>query len=154
MDINKIKQAKRTRRQGRVRAKVSGTAACPRLSVFRSNRGIYAQIINDEIGKTLVSVSANEIYPVKSRLAGIPPKAELFNGVNPVKSPLKRGAKQFNREKTKGKKIAVSLELGKLIAKKAIAQGISRVVFDRNGYKYHGRVKALADGAREGGLKF
>lgn len=117
MDINKIKQAKRTRRQGRVRAKVSGTAACPRLSVFRSNRGIYAQIINDEIGKTLVSVSANET-------------------------------------KTKGKKIAVSLELGKLIAKKAIAQGISRVVFDRNGYKYHGRVKALADGAREGGLKF
>jgi large subunit ribosomal protein L18 len=153
MDINKIKQAKRTRRQGRVRAKVSGTAACPRLSVFRSNRGIYAQIINDEIGKTLVSVSANEIYPVKSRLAGIPPKAELFNGVNPVKSD-NVGAKQFNRVKTKGKKIAVSLELGKLIAEKAIAQGISRVVFDRNGYKYHGRVKALADGAREGGLKF
>lgn len=133
MDINKIKQAKRTRRQGRVRAKISGTAACPRLSVFRSNRGIYAQIINDEIGKTLVSVSTSEIHPVKSDNVG---------------------AKQFNRVKTKGKKIAVSLELGKLIAKKAIAQGISRVVFDRNGYKYHGRVKALADGAREGGLKF
>ncbi|MEI6596934.1 MAG: 50S ribosomal protein L18 [bacterium] len=117
MDINKIKQNKRLRRKGRVRAKVSGTAACPRLSVFRSNRGIYAQIINDEIGKTLIAVGAKEI-------------------------------------KTKDKKIAVSLELGKLLATKAIAKGISQVVFDRNGYKYHGRVKALAEGAREGGLKF
>jgi len=117
MDINKIKQAKRIRRQGRVRAKVSGTAECPRLTVFRSNRGIYAQIINDEIGKTIVGVSASEA-------------------------------------KTKGKKIAVSAELGKLIAEKAAAKGVSRVVFDRNGYKYHGRVKSLAEGARAGGLKF
>jgi len=117
MDTNKIKQNKRLRRKGRVRAKVNGTAACPRLSIFRSNRGVYAQIINDEIGKTLVSVRAGEI-------------------------------------KSQGKKIAISLDLGKLIAVKAIAKGIGRVVFDRNGYKYHGRVKALADGAREGGLKF
>ncbi|MFA6306968.1 MAG: 50S ribosomal protein L18 [Patescibacteria group bacterium] len=124
MDINKIKQNKRLRRKGRVRAKVSGTAVCPRLSVFRSNRGIYAQIINDEIGKTLVAVSAGEIK-----------KKDLPTG-------------------QAGKKIAVSLELGKLIASKAIAKGIGRVVFDRNGYKYHGRVKALAEGARAGGLKF
>jgi len=117
MDINKIKQAKRIRRKGRVRAKVSGTAGCPRLTVFRSNRGIYAQIINDEIGKTIVSVGANEA-------------------------------------KIKDKKIVVSSELGKLIAEKAVAKGITRVVFDRNGYKYHGRVKALAEGARLGGLKF
>jgi len=117
MDINKIKQNKRLRRKGRVRAKISGTAECPRLSVFRSNRGIYAQIINDEIGKTLASVGAKEV-------------------------------------KAKGKKIAVSLELGKLLAKKVIAKGINRVVFDRNGYKYHGRIKALAQGAREGGLQF
>jgi len=117
MDINKIKQNKRLRRKGRVRAKINGTAACPRLSVFRSNRGIYAQIINDEIGKTLAAVGAGEI-------------------------------------KTKGKKIDLSLELGKLIAAKAIAKSISQVVFDRNGYKYHGRVKALAEGARAGGLKF
>ena len=134
MDINIIKQNKRFRRKGRVRAKVSGTAICPRLTVFRSNRGIYAQIINDEIGKTLAAVSAGEIHPVKS--------------------PLKRGAKQFNGVKIKGNKIAVSLELGKLLATKAMAKGIGRVVFDRNGYKYHGRVKALAQGAREGGLKF
>ena len=117
MDINKIKQAKRIRRKGRVRVKVSGTAVCPRLTVFRSNRGIYAQIINDKIGKTIISVSAKEV-------------------------------------KTKGNKTAISSELGKLIAEKAVAKGISRVVFDRNGYKYHGRVKALAEGARLGGLKF
>ncbi len=117
MDINKIKQNKRLRRKGRVRAKAYGTAECPRLSVFRSNRGIYAQIINDDIGKTLVAVGAGEI-------------------------------------KTKGNKIVISLELGKLIAAKAAAKGISLVVFDRNGYKYHGRVKALAEGAREGGLQF
>ncbi len=117
MDKNKIKQNKKIRRKNRVRAKISGTADCPRLSVFRSNRGIYAQIINDEIGKTLISIGAGEI-------------------------------------KKKEKKTAISLGLGKLIAEKAIAKGIKKVVFDRNGYKYHGRVKALAEGAREGGLKF
>lgn len=117
METNKIKQNKRLRRKGRVRAKVNGTAACPRLTVFRSNRGIYAQIINDETGRTLVAVSAGEV-------------------------------------KTETKKIAISLELGKIIAAKASAKGISQVVFDRNGYKYHGRVKALAEGARAAGLKF
>lgn len=117
MDKNKIKQGKRIRRKGRVRAKVNGTAACPRLSVFRSNRGFYVQIINDQIGKTVVSASAGEV-------------------------------------KIKDKKVAVSLELGKLIAQKAVKKGISKVVFDRNGYKYHGRVKALAEGARAGGLQF
>ena len=117
MDKNKIKQAKRLRRKGRVRASIKGTASCPRLSVFRSIRGIYAQIINDDIGQTLVGVSSKEL-------------------------------------KSAGKKITVSLELGKLIAQKAITKGIDRVVFDRNGYKYHGRVKALAEGARAGGLKF
>lgn len=136
MDINKIKQAKRIRRKGRVRAKVSGTAECPRLTVFRSNRGIYAQMINDEIGQTIVSVNAKEIHPVKSGSAG-PDSNREFNGV-----------------KTKGNKTVVSSELGKLIAEKAVAKGISRAVFDRNGYKYHGRVKALAEGARAGGLKF
>lgn len=117
MDKNKIKQTKRIRRKNRVRAKISGTAKCPRLSVFRSNRGLYAQLINDETGKTLASVNSGEI-------------------------------------KSKGKKIDVSSELGKLIAKKAQEAKITKAVFDRGGYKYHGRVKALADGAREGGLKF
>ncbi|MDO8667606.1 MAG: 50S ribosomal protein L18 [bacterium] len=143
MDINKIKQAKRFRRKGRVRAKVSGTAVCPRLTVFRSNRGIYAQIINDEIGRTLVSVGAGEAHPVKSGSAG-PDSNREFNGVKAKGLPTGQI----------GKKTAISLELGKLIAEKAVAKGISRVVFDRNGYKYHGRVKALAEGARLGGLKF
>jgi len=117
MDKNKIKQAKRIRRRGRVRARVSGTASCPRLSVFRSNRGFYVQIINDETGKTIVSASAGEV-------------------------------------KITGKKTVVSLELGKLMARKATAKGVGRVVFDRNGYKYHGRVKAFAQGVRAGGLEF
>lgn len=133
MDKNKVKQNKRLRRKGRVRAKVKGAAVCPRLTVFRSSRGIYAQIINDETGRTLAAVDAKEVYPVKSG---------------------KAGAKQFDGVKVKAKKTDMSLEAGKIIAAKAIAQGISRVVFDRNGYKYHGRVKALADGARAGGLKF
>ena len=143
MDIKKIKQNKRLRCKGRVRVKVSGTATCPRLSVFRSNRGIYAQIINDEIGKTLVAVGAGEVHPVKSGSAG-PDSNREFNGVKAKDLPIGQA----------GKKIAISLELGKLIAAKAMAKGISQVVFDRNGYKYHGRIKALAEGAREGGLKF
>lgn len=143
MNSNKIKQNKRFRRKGRVRAKVNGTAACPRLSVFRSNRGIYAQIINDETGRTLAAVGAGEVHPVKSGSAG-PDNNREFNGVKVKGLPAGQA----------GKKIAVSLELGKLIAAKAIAQGISRIVFDRNGYKYHGRVKALAEGARANGLKF
>ena len=157
MDKNKIKQAKRLRRRGRVRAKVLGTAGCPRLTVFRSNRAIYAQIINDEIGRTLAAVGAGEVYPVKSPLKR---GAEQFNGVNPVKSTLKRGAEQFNGvnpakgAKAKSKKVDIGFQLGKLIAQKALAKGILKVVFDRNGYKYHGRVKALAQGARAAGLKF
>jgi len=103
------KQIKRQRRHKKVRAKIKGTADVPRLCVFRSNRYIYAQIINDENGKTLASA-----------------KGELKDA-----------------DKT-----------GKDIAKKAIGRKIKKIVFDRGGYKYHGRVKALADAARESGLKF
>jgi large subunit ribosomal protein L18 len=98
--------------------RVSGTTQKPRLSVFRSNAGIYAQIIDDVTGRTLVSASTVELKDVKA------PKSEL------------------------------SKKVGQKIAEKAQAAGISTIVFDRNGYLYHGRVKALADGAREGGLKF
>lgn len=108
------KQIKRNRRHKRVRAKIFGTARRPRLCVFKSNQHIYAQLIDDEKGKTLVAASDLEI---------------------------KKSA-----EKTK--------ELGKLIAEKAKVKKIEKVVFDRGGYKYHGRVKALAEGAREGGLNF
>jgi len=103
------KQEKRYRRHKRVRAKVRGTAEVPRLCVFRSNKYIYAQIIDDEKGKTLVST-----------------KEKLFR----------------------------AKKAGQDIAKRAIEKKINKVVFDRGGYKYHGRVKALAEGAREGGLKF
>lgn len=101
-----------------IRNKISGTAQRPRISVFKSNTRIYAQIINDEDGNTLVSASSAEL-----------------------------GA-------TKNTNVELSKEVGKKLAEKAVASGITEVVFDRNGYIYHGKVKALADGAREGGLKF
>ena len=101
-----------------IRKKISGAAARPRISVFKSNTRIYAQIIDDEQGHTLVSASSAEL-----------------------------GAK-------KNTNIDLAKEVGKKLAEKAAASGISEVVFDRNGYIYHGKVKALAEGAREGGLKF
>ena len=109
---------RRTRIKQGVRKKISGTSERPRLSVFRSNTGIYAQIIDDIKGITLSSASTRELGD----------KASL------------------NQENAKN--------VGKKIAEKALASGINTVVFDRNGYLYHGNVKALAEGAREGGLKF
>jgi len=113
------KQKKRHRRHKRIRARVSGTSKVPRLSVFRSAKHIYAQLLNDEKGNTLVSASDLEL-----------------------------------KKKKRTGKISVALEVGKLIAEKAQKKKIDKVVFDRGGYAYHGRVKALAEGAREGGLKF
>jgi large subunit ribosomal protein L18 len=113
----------RFKRATRIRKKVSGTEARPRLTVYRSNTQIYAQIVNDATGSTLVSASSI----VKS-----------------VKENLKDA---------KGK-IEMSKAVGKEIAKRALDANITEVVFDRNGYKYHGRVKAVADAAREAGLKF
>jgi len=120
------KQEKRNRRHKRVRAKIFGTAQRPRLCVFRSGKYIYAQLINDEKGKTLVAASSQKIKNPKSsrQPAGQPPK------------------------------IYIAKEVGKLLAKKALEKKIEKVVFDRGGYPYHGKVKALAEGAREGGLKF
>ena len=109
----------RIKRHTRVRAKVSGTAACPRLNVFRSNKNITAQLIDDVNGVTLAAAASNE-------------KDFGANGGNC------EGARK----------------VGQLIAERAAAKGITEVVFDRGGYIYHGRVKELAEGAREGGLKF
>jgi large subunit ribosomal protein L18 len=111
------KQNRRTRIRKSIRSKVSGTAEKPRLSVFRSNTGVYAQIIDDMTGKTLVSASSKEI-------------------------------------ESKGLNIEISKNVGKKLAEKAVSSGISAVIFDRGGYLFHGKVKALAEGAREGGLKF
>ncbi|WP_438313995.1 50S ribosomal protein L18 [Candidatus Caldatribacterium sp. SIUC1] len=114
------KWERRIRRHRRVRKKVRGTAERPRLSVFRSLKHIYAQIINDEEGRTLVAASSL--------------------------SPEIRGMQ--------GTKTDIARAVGRLIAQKALEKGITKVVFDRGGYKYHGRVKALAEGAREAGLLF
>jgi large subunit ribosomal protein L18 len=111
--------AQRINRHKRVRAKISGTPERPRLSVFRSEKNIYAQIIDDVAGNTLVSASSVE---------------KDFEGAGSNKEAAKK--------------------VGRLVAERAIAKGIEEVVFDRGGYIYHGRVKELADGAREGGLKF
>ncbi|MEI8105999.1 MAG: 50S ribosomal protein L18 [Actinomycetes bacterium] len=108
----------RLRRHRRIRGKVAGTAARPRLMVFRSNKGVFAQLVDDSTGKTIV-------------------------GANWV------GLKGFTGDKT-----AQAREVGKTLAEMAKKAGVEAVVFDRGGYLYHGRVKALADGAREGGLKF
>lgn len=113
------KQYRRTRIKMRLRKKIKGTESTPRLSVFRSNRDIYAQIVNDADGRTLAAASSRD--------------------------------KDFS---AKGTKIEVAAEVGKAIAVKALAAGINTVVYDRNGYLYHGRVKSLAEAAREGGLKF
>lgn len=121
--ISKIdKNQERKRRHLRVRNKVSGTAAAPRLCVYRSLNHIYAQIIDDTVGNTLVEASTLD-KAIKADLAG----------------------------KTKSEEAKL---VGELLAKKALEKGIETVVFDRGGYLYTGRVASLADGAREGGLKF
>jgi len=116
------KEQARRRRKQRIRKRVSGSAVKPRLVVFRSNCHIYAQLVNDEQGSTLVSSST------------------------------------LSLSKSQGKALRPSREnaalVGKDVAAKAKERGIEQVVFDRNGYLYHGRIKALADGAREGGLQF
>jgi large subunit ribosomal protein L18 len=112
------KPARRLRRRRRVRAKVYGTAQRPRISVFRSNRGVFAQLIDDEGGRTLASVSWTE-----DALKGLP-------------------------------RLDQARRAGATLAERAKAAGVERAVFDRGGYQYHGRVQALAEGAREGGLQF
>ena len=117
-----LRKKARLKRKKRIRKKLSGTKEQPRLSVFRSSRHIYAQIIDDTAGHTLVAASSME-KDVKEQ-----PKFE--------------------------NKVSVANFVGKLLGKRAVEKGISKVVFDRNGFLYHGRVKAVSDGAREAGLKF
>ncbi len=114
----KTKEAVRLRRRRRVRAKVRGTAERPRIAVFRSNRGIAAQLIDDDAGRTMAAV-------------------------NWIEAPLRdlKGSEQAKKA-------------GELLAERAKAAGVESAVFDRGGYQYHGRVQALADGARAGGLSF
>jgi len=116
MKINK--RIKRQIRHKRVRAKIKGVLETPRLCVFRSNKHIYAQLVDDSKGKIMFLASDLEL------------------------------------KKKSGKKSELAVQVGELLAKKAAEKKIEKVVFDRGGYQYHGRIKALADGARKGGLKF
>jgi len=132
-----IKPEKRHRRHKRVRAKISGAAKRPRLCVFRSAKHIYAQLIDDEKGKTLIAASDLELKKPRRKAASQP-----------------QGKKTKKEMAARSGKTAIAYEVGKLIAQKAIKKKIEKIVFDRGGYKYHGRVKALAEGARSAGLKF
>jgi large subunit ribosomal protein L18 len=119
MTIATIEKARRrSRRRTRIRGKVHGTPERPRLSVYRSNRGIFAQLVDDESGRTLAAVSWTE---------------QELRSLGPMEKATKAG---------------------KLLAERARAAKLEACVFDRGGYRYHGRVKALAEGAREGGLNF
>jgi large subunit ribosomal protein L18 len=122
MEKNKAKNKALARRQRRVRGKVRGTAACPRLRVTRSNANIYAQVIDDVAGRTLVSASSLDA--------------------------------DFKKADKNGSNIEGAQLVGELIAQRAKDAKIEKVVFDRGGHLYHGRVKALADGARSAGLEF
>lgn len=154
------KQQKHLKRRKRVRAKISGTNSVPRFSIFRSNKNIYAQLIDDKNGKTLVAANDKEI---KSKISAVDGKVQNAKSqlktstsakATANKQNLKEGKKENKKEIIKTKKIAMAYEVGKLIAEMAIKKNIKKVVFDRGGYKYHGRIKAVAGGAREGGLIF
>jgi large subunit ribosomal protein L18 len=121
-DKNKLKQVRLQRRKWSVRKSLFGSDERPRLSIFRSDKHIYAQVIDDLAGKTLVAASSLE---------------------TDVRGDLKNGGN-----------VAAAKRVGQAVAKKAMAAGVTKVAFDRGGRKYHGRVKALADAAREAGLKF
>jgi large subunit ribosomal protein L18 len=120
-DNAKVRRESRIRRHGRVRKKIHGTAARPRLAVFRSNKHLVLQVIDDEAGRTLAAASTNE--------AG-------------------------ERAVGNGSSVAAASRMGQLVAERAKAAGVEKVVFDRGGFAYHGRVAAAADAAREAGLEF
>ena len=121
-DNAKVRRESRIRRHGRVRKKIHGTAARPRLAVFRSNKHLVLQLIDDEAGRTLVSASTNEATE--------------------------------RATDSSGSSVAAATRIGQLVAERAKAIGVEKVVFDRGGFAYHGRVAAAADAARAAGLEF
>ena len=138
MNKNSDKKLNRIRRHKKVRAKISGTSSKPRIAVFKSNQYIYAQVVDDENGKTLLSVSDR-------------PAAAIGGGVKPQR--------QTGRVSTKGnlgtgaKKSDKALKIGETLAARMKEKGLLEAVFDRGGFKFHGRVKSVADGLRSGGIK-
>jgi len=123
-NIKKSRRVQRAKRHRRIRKKIQGTAERPRLVVFRSLKNIEGQLVDDDSSRTLVGVST-----LAEELKGFQSKSQM-------------------------PKVEIAFELGKLLADKAKAAGVGKVIFDRAGYKYHGRVKAFAEGARKGGLEF
>lgn len=123
MSHEKNKRIHRIKRHARVRARISGSAKRPRVAVFKSNQYIYAQVIDDKVGKTLMSISDYG------------------------------GKKAKAKTKTKDKKSEVAFKMGELLAEKMKKEGITEVVFDRGGFKFHGRIKSVADGLIKGGVK-
>lgn len=138
-------------RHKRVRARVIGTSERPRLCVFRSNKYIYAQLIDDPKGRTLVSASSQTITNESLKTKKSRSDNRSFGA---GASDLINGIKKSELVKALKGKSAAAYRTGEILAKKAIEKGINTVVFDRGGYKYHGRAKALAEGAKKGGLKF
>lgn len=126
--MKKVYQSKRDRRRAKIRARLIGTVKRPRLVVFRSNKHIYSQLIDDGKGETLAAACEKDLA-----------ENSVPSGKLSVLSVSKTGRAKL---------------IGQLLAQRALEKGIKKVIFDRAGYKYHGRVKALAEGAREGGLKF
>ncbi|OGN02150.1 MAG: 50S ribosomal protein L18 [Candidatus Yanofskybacteria bacterium RIFCSPHIGHO2_01_FULL_43_42] len=125
----KIKQLNKIRRHKRVRATVKGTAERPRVSVFKSSRHLFVQFVDDQASKTVLSSDAS------------------------VGVPTKTSGQLKNKAKDKLTKTEKAAKIGEMLAEKAKESGIKEVVFDRGGFKYHGRIKAVADGLRKGGLK-
>ena len=124
--MKNVKNIRKTRRKKSIRKNIFGTQDKPRLTVFRSNLHIYGQIIDDNSGKTLVSANSNS-DEVKN----------ILNGIEDLKG-----------------KTTIAFAVGEVLGKKALESNLSEIVFDRNGYLYHGRVKSLADGVRKAGIKF
>jgi|ERR1017187_3824139 large subunit ribosomal protein L18 len=142
----------RVRVHSRIRQRVRGTGERPRLAVFRSLNHIYAQVIDDRKGHTLAAASSGEKAGEKSDEKKTSEKAVSETPVSEKKS--EKPASEKAKALASGGNVAGAKQVGKLIAERAKAQGVTKVVFDRGGYLYHGRVKALADAAREAGLEF
>jgi large subunit ribosomal protein L18 len=175
MKTKNEKVYKRKRRHRRVRQRVIGTPERPRLCVFKSAKHIYAQIVDDSAGRTLVAASSLKLGPLAVEPAPVEVKAETKAEIKaetrtdePVKGKGKEGKgkakdakgkekepeKKVKKSWTGGKKTAAAREVGRLIAEAAKGKGITTVAFDRGGYLYHGRIAALADAARRNGLQF
>lgn len=144
---------KRWRRHKRVRNRVVGTPERPRVCVFRSNDHIYAQLIDDTGGKTLLSVSSLKLKAEPAAKPAAKAEGAKAEGAKPEGKKGKKGEKA-EKDAAAGRKTTLAREVGRLLAEAAKAKGVGKVCFDRGGYLYHGRVAALAESARKHGLEF